>query len=245
MTDHESELDALLILELLKEKPPKDGLPLFSARQLQDFLEGKPRGNKEKSKSRTDYYDDPEFFPMKTEQRAQQSEKSVPKFLRPCTLSTLLGYRRLLVMLLNRINAEIAADREHIRGPNEEARQKAAEKLEKQSSQTGAANTQKKQSFKHRDQLPPDFVKASIPPLTLRIQKKKTKTNINTDPDNTINDTSATAVSSSKTAPSTGLAGFKGGRGRGKNILPEDVPETSDESGERTRAAFRIRSRWR
>ena len=89
-------------------------------------------------------------------------------------------------MLLNRINAEIAAEREHIRGPNEEARQKAAEKLEKQSSQTGAANTQKKQSFKHRDQLHPDFVKASIPPLTLRIQKKKTKTNINTDPDNTI-----------------------------------------------------------
>ena len=204
MTDHEFELDALLILELLKEKPPKDGLPLFSARQLQDFLEGKPRGNKEKSKSRADYYDDPEFFSTKTEQKAQQSEKSVSKFLRPYTLSTLLGYRRLLVMLLNRINAEIAAERDHIKGLNEDARQKAEEKLEKQSSRTGAANTQKKQTFKHRDQLPLDFVKATIPPLALRIQKKK-KTNINTDPVTTVNDASATAVSSSTTALSTGL----------------------------------------
>ena len=198
VTAHESELDARLILELLKEKPSKDGHPLFSARQLQDFLEGKPRGNKEKSKSRTDYYDDPEFFPTKTEQRAQQSEKSVSKFLRPCTLSTLLGYRRLLVMLLNRINAEIAAEREHIKGLNEEARQKAAEKLEKQSNRTGAANTQKKQTFQHRDQLPLDFVKATIPPLALRIKKKK-KTNINTDPVTTVNDASATAVSLSTT----------------------------------------------
>ena len=73
-------------------------------------------------------------------------------------------------------------------------------------------------------------MKATIPPLALRIKKKKT--NINTDPVNTVNDASATAVSSSTTALSTGLAGFKGGRGRGKNIRPEDVPETSDDSDE-------------
>ena len=58
-------------------------------------------------------------------------------------------------MLLNRINAEIAAEREHIKGLNEEARQKAAEKFGKQSSRT--ANTQKKQTFQHRDQLHSGF----------------------------------------------------------------------------------------